>query len=71
MITYIYETIPANPQDETERFEWRQSIHDAPLERHPETGALVRRVVTGGLGLTPSGGESVPVGNCCQGSCAC
>ena len=70
MITYVYETIPDDPEDEVERLEWRQSISEAALERHPETGVPVRRVVTGGLGFTSSGGESAPSG-CCQGSCSC
>lgn len=56
MITYEYETTPESPEDEVERFEWRQGISEPALEHHPETGAPVRRVVTGGLGFTSSVG---------------
>ncbi len=47
MATYIYETIP---QDESEpvRFEVEQSMKDAALMHHPETGMPVRRIITGG-----------------------
>ena len=60
MITYVYETVPATPDEKSERFEWRQSIREPALENHPETGAPVRRVVSGGLGFTSSaeGNES-------------
>ena len=70
MITYVYETIPSSPDEEIERFEWRQSISEDALEHHPETGVPVRRVITGGLGFASSGGES-PAGNCCRGPCGC
>ena len=51
-MTYLYETIPSRPGDEVRRFEIKQSIHEMALTRHPETGEPVRRVITGGLGLT-------------------
>ncbi|MEM7144888.1 MAG: zinc ribbon domain-containing protein [Verrucomicrobiota bacterium] len=70
MITYVYETIPKNPDDIVERFEWRQRISDPALERHPKTGVPVRRVISGGLGFASSGGESSS-GSCCKGSCGC
>ncbi|MDP0491844.1 MAG: zinc ribbon domain-containing protein [Verrucomicrobiota bacterium JB023] len=69
MITYVYETIPSNPGEEPEQFEWRQSIHEPTLESHPETGVPVRRIISGGLGFS-SGGKSSS-GSCCQGSCGC
>jgi predicted nucleic acid-binding Zn ribbon protein len=47
MPLYVYRVIRASPakaaQDET--FEIRQSIHDPPLTRHPETGEPVERVI--------------------------
>ncbi|MCB1225275.1 MAG: zinc ribbon domain-containing protein [Verrucomicrobiales bacterium] len=76
MPTYIYETIPATPGEVPERFETRQSMTDAALTHHPETGAPVRRVIVGGTG--PLGGtrgqSSAPAGpptGPCGGSCAC
>jgi len=51
MATYVYETIPAKPGDEVRRYEIRQSMKDAALTKHPETGEPIRRVITGGLGL--------------------
>ena len=71
MITYVYETIPESPDEEVERFEWRQSISEVALERHPESGVPVRRVVTGGLGFASPGEGSASAGGCCQGSCSC
>lgn len=50
MATYTYETIPQQPGEEPMRFEVRQSMRDAPLKVHPETGVPVQRVITGGLG---------------------
>ncbi len=44
MPTYIYETIV--PEGETpERFEVVQRMADAALEKHPDTGAPVKRVI--------------------------
>jgi predicted nucleic acid-binding Zn ribbon protein len=51
MATYVYETIPKRPGETPERFEMVQSMHDAPLIRHPVTGTPVRRVMVGGYGL--------------------
>jgi len=56
MPTYTYETIPENPDEQPERFEIRQSILSMALDRHPETGVPIRRVITGGLGFL--GGSS-------------
>jgi predicted nucleic acid-binding Zn ribbon protein len=49
MPIYVYETLPAATGEHTQRFEMRQSMSDAPLAQHPETGAPVRRVLSGGL----------------------
>ncbi|HAO97262.1 MAG: hypothetical protein CMP26_04250 [Roseibacillus sp.] len=70
MITYTYETIPADSSKDRERFEWRQSIHEPALEVHPETGVPVRRVITGGVGYLSSGGDSAEQ-SCCRGPCGC
>jgi predicted nucleic acid-binding Zn ribbon protein len=51
MATYVYETIPPKPGGEVRRYEIRQSMKDAALTKHPETGEPIRRVITGGLGL--------------------
>lgn len=51
MTTYIYETIPSKPGIEPTRFEIRQSMSEAPLTRHPETGEPVRRIISGGFGF--------------------
>ncbi|MCB1100083.1 MAG: zinc ribbon domain-containing protein [Verrucomicrobiales bacterium] len=58
MPTYVYETIPQNAGEEPHRFELRQSMMDAALVVHPETGEPVRRVVSGGLGYLKKGGAS-------------
>lgn len=51
MPTYVYETIPQQPGGATRQFEIKQSMKDAPLSKHPETGEPVRRVISGGYGL--------------------
>jgi hypothetical protein len=69
MITYVYKTIPAHPEDEVEQFEWRQRISEAALKHHPQTGKPVRRVLSGGLGFASSSRGIVSNG-CCQTSCS-
>jgi predicted nucleic acid-binding Zn ribbon protein len=80
MPIYVYETIPAGTEATPERFEVRQSMSEQPLTQHPQTGAPVRRVLSGGLvtftnssagdacgfpgGGAPSGGCGT--GNCCM-----
>jgi len=49
MPIYVYETVPQAAGEAAERFELRQSMSDAPLTQHPESGAPVRRVLSGGL----------------------
>jgi predicted nucleic acid-binding Zn ribbon protein len=56
MPTYVYETIPESASATPQRFEVRQSMSEPALTRHPQTGAPVRRVITGGTGLM--GGSS-------------
>jgi predicted nucleic acid-binding Zn ribbon protein len=58
MATYLYETIPVKPGEETQTFEVQQSMKDAPLTTHPETGLPVRRVITGGFGFVSKGGSA-------------
>lgn len=76
MATYIYETIPPTPDEPPCRFEVRQSMNDQPLTRHPETGAAIRRVITGGFGFMgiskPEPVKRLPPargGGCCGGCC--
>lgn len=47
MPVYVYQVIlPDGQPDEGEVFEVLQSIHDSPLEVHPETGQPVQRLMT-------------------------
>ncbi|HRJ73501.1 MAG TPA: hypothetical protein PLS03_14850 [Terrimicrobiaceae bacterium] len=69
MPTYIYETVPSKKGTKPKRFEIRQSIKDAPLSRHPETGEPVKRVIAGGVGLLTSSGSSA--GHTHTPSCGC
>jgi len=74
MPTYTYETIPAAPELPTERFEVRQGFSETPLSVHPETGAPVRRVISGGLALMTKGSDTSlpqPGPGCGPGSCGC
>lgn len=67
MATYIYETIPQFEGEEAEYFEVKQSMKDAPLQRHPDSGKPVRRVISGGFGLVKKGGSPSSGG----GGCGC
>jgi predicted nucleic acid-binding Zn ribbon protein len=74
MITYVYETIPTKEGEQPKRYEIRQSITEPPLKVHPETGEQIRRVITGGLGITGVSRKSetpasshVHSGGCCGG----
>jgi len=74
MTTYVYETIPETPGQKPRYYEIQQSMKDAPLTKHPETGVLIRRVILGGFGLLKSSGKSKPAatdGGCCCGPGEC
>ena len=86
MATYGYETIPQKPGDPVVQFEIQQSMRDNALTKHPETGAPVRRIISGGYGLiganTGRSSESAAAapakpaghthsGGCCGGACGC
>jgi hypothetical protein len=72
MATYVYEIIPRQPGEAPWRFEMVQSMKDAPLERHPDTGEPVRRVITGGYGLIAKAGPKSPAAAApCSPGCAC
>jgi hypothetical protein len=74
MATYVYETIPRRPGETPRRFEMVQSMKDAPLERHPDTGEPVRRLISGGFGLMGVGDKSptvAPAAAPCSAGCAC
>lgn len=74
MATYVYETIPAQPGVEPRRFEVVQSMKEAPLRRHPDTGEPVRRVITGGYGLmgvAEKAPSAAPAAAPCAAGCAC
>ena len=58
MATYLYETIPGTTDEPVESFEIHQSMKDAALTRHPESGKPVRRVITGGFGFVAKGGSA-------------
>lgn len=51
MPTYVYETIPSNPDDKPRRFDVFQRMSDDPLTHDPESGVPVRKIITGGIGL--------------------
>lgn len=55
MPTYVYETIPANPNTEPRRFELFQRMTDDPLVTDPQSGEPVRRIITGGIGIKLKG----------------
>ena len=67
MPTYVYETIPSRVDQTVRRFEVKQSMKDAPLDRDPESGLPVRRVISGGF-APMTGGSDAP--DCGTGACA-
>ena len=71
MPTYVYETVDATKP--TRRFEIKQSMKDAPLAVHPETGEPVKRVISGGFGMIQKAGlKPVSGGHSCRmGGCGC
>lgn len=77
MPTYVYETIPQVEGELPKRFEIRQSMKDAPLTQHPDSGTPVRRVPIGGTGLMGgSGSAPAPRGGVggeggCGSGCGC
>lgn len=71
MPTYVYETIPEDPSEEAMRFEIKQSIKDDALSTHPETGVPVKRVISGGISITPGKGGASDGGSCCSGGSCC
>lgn len=70
MPTYIYETIPKEDGEPVVRFEVKQSMTDAPLGVHPETGQAVQRVISGGFGHIRKS-DFVPMGAPCGNRCKC
>lgn len=74
MATYVYETIPRQPGEAPRRFEVVQSMKDAPLAQHPDTGEPVRRVISGGYGIMGGSDRSpasTPIAAPCSPGCAC
>lgn len=74
MTTYVYETIPAKAGEKPRYFEFKQSMKEAALTKHPETGEPIRRVVLGGLGVLSSKGQSKAPsksGGSCGSGCGC
>lgn len=55
MATYVYETIPSNPEETPRRFEIQQKMSDPPLTADPQTGEPVRRIIVGGSGWITHG----------------
>ena len=74
MPTYVYETLPADGSP-GQIFEIQQRMADPALERHPETGEPVQRVMTapflGGFaaGKAAEACATPSVGGCGMGAC--
>jgi predicted nucleic acid-binding Zn ribbon protein len=78
MPIYTYETVPSAPDEPVRRFEVRQAMSEPALTHDPQTGAPVRRVLSGGLTvLSRSAGAgprraAEPAGGCGLGEgCGC
>ena len=55
MATYVYETIPDNPDEKPRRYQVQQKMTDEALTHDPECGLPVKRVITGGSGIVTHG----------------
>ena len=73
MPTYLYETLPSSPDEIIEQFEVKQSFSEPALTSHPATGAPVRRVISGGIGLMTKSENTMPGAGpgCGPGNCGC
>ncbi len=75
MTTYVYETIPQATGEKPRHYEIKQSMSDAALTKHPETGEPIRRVVLGGFGVLssakPGSKSSSSGGSSCGPGCGC
>jgi len=74
MPIYVYETIPQSEVEKPRRFEVKQSMKDAPLTRHPDTGDAVRRVISGGaglMGMSKAASGTASSGGSCGTGCGC
>jgi predicted nucleic acid-binding Zn ribbon protein len=71
MPIYVYETV----KRPVRRYEIKQGMKDDALRVHPDTGAEIRRVISGGLGFMTkgSGTQATPIAKkgCGHGSCGC
>jgi predicted nucleic acid-binding Zn ribbon protein len=74
MPTYVYETIPAKKGAKPKRYEIKQSIKEAALAKHPETGEPIKRIIAGGVGVLTSSSSAgshthTPSCGCGAGGC--
>ncbi|MEP6604169.1 MAG: zinc ribbon domain-containing protein [Spartobacteria bacterium] len=53
MPTYIYET--TDPKKPLRQLQVKQSVHDDPLRKDPETGEAVRRIISAGYSILVRG----------------
>lgn len=71
MTTYVSEIIPSTSAENPRYFELKQSMNEAALTKHPETGEPIRRVMLGGFGVLSSKASSGNAGSSCGPSCGC
>ncbi len=73
MPTYVYETIPGDAATPVRQFEIFQRMSDAALTKDPDSGLPVRRIISGGAGVTGLSpkGDSAAGGSACQPGCGC
>ena len=74
MPVYVYETISRSDADLPQTFELHQSMSEPCLTVHPDTGAPVRRVLSGGLATFTghvAGAAPMRGGGGCGSGCGC
>lgn len=74
MPTYVYETIPTDPNGEVERFELFQKISEATLTHHPVSNEPVRKIIAGSFAMerrVVNGGVNISRASAGAGACGC
>jgi predicted nucleic acid-binding Zn ribbon protein len=59
MPTYVYRIVSKDPNAPEQTFEIRQSMKDAPLTVHPDTGEPVERVICAPQVASPKGNSEI------------
>lgn len=71
MPTYVYESVPSDPNQLPAQYEFQQRITDVPLTVHPQTGERLRRVIPLGTGFILGKQRQTPSATRVTRGCGC